>query len=186
MASSGKNTSGNLYSTSIASSTALAADSNGVLVAATAPYTPSVFSARVNTPVTNVTGDGTNYTVIFNTAAINTGSNYDTATGIYTAPATGSYSFQYGIFFTSIGGAHTGLTLYIQGTSTWGGNPILNPAPIALAGSGNISLNGSITLALTSGNTVSIGALISGGAKTVGVYGDATTAYSYFSGFRVS
>lgn len=40
---------------------------------------------------TDVTGDGTAFTIVFGTEIFDNGANYDTGTGIFTAPVTGIY-----------------------------------------------------------------------------------------------
>ena len=52
------------------------------------------FSAYSNTAVTNQTGDGTVYTVVFGTELFDQGSNFD-GTSTFTAPVTGRYLFTY-------------------------------------------------------------------------------------------
>ena len=54
------------------------------------------FSANVSTAITNVTGDGTAYSpVIYDTEVFDIGSNYDSTTGIFTAPVDGKYVFSF-------------------------------------------------------------------------------------------
>lgn len=55
------------------------------------------FNALVGSQITNVTGDGTIYTVIFGTERFDQGSDYATATGIFTAPVDGKYQLQVGM-----------------------------------------------------------------------------------------
>lgn len=43
--------------------------------------------------VSNVTGSGTDYTVIFDVELFDVGSNYNPATGVFTAPVAGKYAF---------------------------------------------------------------------------------------------
>lgn len=47
--------------------------------------------ARKTSTSTGVTGDGTPFTIVFDSAIKNTGSNYNTGTGTFTAPVTGMY-----------------------------------------------------------------------------------------------
>lgn len=49
------------------------------------------FMAYNNTTLSNVTGDGTTYTMVFGTERYDIGNNYAPATGIFTAPYTGKY-----------------------------------------------------------------------------------------------
>lgn len=60
--------------------------------------TQSAFLAYVTAAVANVTGDGSTYQVIFNSAPFNVGSNYNTGTGIYTAPISGHFWFDSSLY----------------------------------------------------------------------------------------
>jgi len=51
------------------------------------------FSATLSAAVANVTGNNTNYTVLFNTERFDQNSDFNTANGIFTAPVTGKYIF---------------------------------------------------------------------------------------------
>ena len=58
--------------------------------------TETAFLAFLNTTVTNVTGDATQYTVIFDTEVFDQGSNFNLATSVFTAPITGRYAIDVG------------------------------------------------------------------------------------------
>ena len=60
----------------------------------TFPLTPAFF-AYVNTTITNVTGDGTNYTIIYDTEVFDQGNNFNLGTSTFTAPVTGKYQFNF-------------------------------------------------------------------------------------------
>ena len=47
----------------------------------------SAFSAYVSSTLSNVTGDNTSYTVIFDTEELDRSSNYNNSNGVFTAPA---------------------------------------------------------------------------------------------------
>ena len=49
----------------------------------------SKFSAITDTTKTNVTGDGTSYTIIYDGELYDVGSDYDVATGVFTARRSG-------------------------------------------------------------------------------------------------
>lgn len=55
---------------------------------------PSFIVSLANN-ILNVTGDGTAYTIIFDVEAVDRGNNFDITTGIFTAPVTGNYFFQF-------------------------------------------------------------------------------------------
>jgi hypothetical protein len=65
----------------------------------TKPLQPA-FLATLSTTQTNVTGTGTQYTIICNTEIFDQGSDYNNATGVFTAPITGRYFFCAKIFLT--------------------------------------------------------------------------------------
>jgi len=74
------------------------------------------FSAYLSSAQTNVTGDGTTYTVICDTEIFDIGSNYNNSTGIFTAPVTGTYLFTVQLHTGSIGGSHSNAFVIISTT----------------------------------------------------------------------
>ena len=81
----------------------------GAMVNTTLP----AFSAYVNTTITEVTGDGTAYTIIFDTELFDQSNNFSLVTGLFTAPVTGRYSF-------------AGYCRVIGGTSIGAGGAVLS------------------------------------------------------------
>src|SRR5271157_5574103 len=136
----------------------------------------TTFAAYPSTAQSNVTGDGTVYTVIFDTATVNEGSNYNTSTGIFTAPVAGNYLFNTTVELTGFTSVGTFAAISI------------NSIPVCYVDSYNsidsaglgIILSGSIACALSKGATVAVTLQVSGGTKTVSVGGG-----SFFSGFQV-
>lgn len=55
------------------------------------------FLAYVNTTITDVTGDGTTYTVIFDVESFDQGSNFNLGTSTFTAPVAGLYLFTFNL-----------------------------------------------------------------------------------------
>ena len=70
----------------------------------TKPLTPA-FLADV-TPATNVTGDGTYYTVVFGTERFDQNSDFD-GTSTFTAPVTGKYYITTSVFIKNAGSSTT-------------------------------------------------------------------------------
>lgn len=73
--------------------------SSNVMRASTAgeinkPLQPA-FLAYLNTTVTDVTGDGTVYTIIYDTEVYDQNSDFNLATSTFTAPVTGRYQFNF-------------------------------------------------------------------------------------------
>lgn len=174
----------------IAQGTALG--TNNVIQVTTAgeinyPLQPS-FLAYVNPSVANVTGDGTTYTVIFNTEVFDQGSDYNNATGTFTAPVTGKYFFNLTVGSNGLTAAmnlgtcsfsiNAGASLWQMWTVNEGG---------ALNGGNGASFSGSQILFLTAGDTVNVILRISGGAKTATVEGvSGVTRICIFSGQLVA
>lgn len=143
----------------------------------------TIFSANLSAPQSNVTGDGTLYTVVCDNVLVNTGSAYNNTTGVFTAPVTGTYQFSATLTLLNIGALHGVAFFYVVNGSFgnvigWNGNPF------AVADSGQVTLNGSVSVHLTSGQTAAMKILVSGSTKTVQVYGVSGNE-TYFSGYLV-
>jgi hypothetical protein len=76
--------------------------------------TPYIF-ATLSSAATNVTGDGTVYTCIWNTLV--SGSGYNTGTGIFTCAVPGDYLFSPFIYVSNVALAHTLATATIVATA---------------------------------------------------------------------
>ena len=77
--------------------------------------------AVLNTEITNATGDGTFVSpVIFDTEEFDQNSNYDTSTGLFTAPVTGKYLISAQVTYGGVTASHTVSDLRISaGTVTY-------------------------------------------------------------------
>ncbi len=142
------------------------------------------FSAYLSANQTNATGDGTAFVVPYNTALSNVGGGFNTATGVFTAPVTGTYQFS---FINSYNNAATSNAF----ADAFLGTTINNRATqcsLAAAFTGTLITNGSITIPMTAGDTMSVTASAFGGTKTVTIQGGAITGFgaaSMFSGFLI-
>ena len=68
------------------------------------------FYANLNAAsIDNVTGNGTQYTILYDTLV--SGANYNTGTGIWTVPATGKYLVGYSVHIGGVG-LLSGYTIY--------------------------------------------------------------------------
>jgi len=158
--------------------------STGQLGSQASPASVS-FSAYKSAATTNVTGDGTDYTVIFDQTIYNVGSAYNTSTGIFTAPSTGIYEFNFAVFLSSIAAGHTAMTMFIQTTSANFSGPLINPEVVAVSGSFATTM--SVGVSMTQGDTARVVVAVDNSTKTVGVFGQALSsgAVTYFSGYLV-
>lgn len=148
--------------------------------------TPCVFTASFSTSTGSVTGDGTVVTVGYDTEGCDYGSNFDTGTGKFTAPADGVYFFTATVYFNVITSGHNNVLIQFVNSGA--------PDPVAATGhaynmadsSGALQFTSSTAMVLTSGETVEVQASVSGSTKTVDILGDNTSPnYTRFEGFRV-
>lgn len=139
------------------------------------------FIAYLSSNQNNVTGDGTNYTIVFNTEKQDQASNYNNGTGVFTAPVAGTYLINVNVQIFNVGAAHTSALFFLSTSSggnyvSWQFNPAnfkdnLNSAPV---------LSSSFIVAMALNETASFTIQVSGSTKTVGVSGGSTL--TWFSG----
>lgn len=139
------------------------------------------FYAYLTATVSNVTGDGTYYTVIFDTEVQDIGGNYDNTTGIFTAPVDGTYLFANTINYANLAPGHginddfnyNNATIRMHG---WGGaytNSAMSPG-------------GTIIFPMSAGDTMRMNAHVYNGAKTVNIIGSVAIPNwhpTYFCGY---
>lgn len=141
------------------------------------------FSAYKSSTSTNVTGDGTAATVVFDTEQFDVGSNYNSGTGVFTAPVTGKYFFQANLMYSAIGVQTTAQCRIDTAAHNYDGNYL---SPTACQAGGNfLAVNASVIISLSASDTVSVTAAVTGGTKTVSVFGNATELYTYFTGYLI-
>lgn len=153
----------------------------------------SRFNAYLSATVPNVTGDGTNYTLIFDTESFDANSDYDNTTGKFTAPEDGVYWFECCLYATNIGAAHTSGNAQILVTELAGGalrgviSNIFSPAAVK-DNSNSCQFQASSIISLLAGDTVECLMQVTSSTKTVSAFGGLTgfnEQQSYFSGFRI-
>lgn len=177
---------GNL--TTISSSTAgFVLTSNGAATpsfqAASGAISP-IFQAYLSANQANVTGDNTIYTIPFNQTSVNIGSAFNTGTGVFTAPATGTYLFT-GTVYAVEGGAFAGMTQSnIILTATVANFNLYNVNPANTNGNSTLILPFSAIIPMTAGDTAQVDFFVGNATKTVLVGG--LQGLSTFAGFKIA
>lgn len=144
-------------------------------------YQPSAFNAQVSTQINNVTGNGTAYTIIFNTEQYDYLGEYNTATGLFTAQKTGKYFFNTQVGFTVTASVSTCSLAFVASSDEY--FVFVGDTDNIYSGAGTITLNGSCVVDLTAGQTVKVVLTISGlGSDTV----DIQATRSRFTGHWLS
>jgi hypothetical protein len=142
------------------------------------PSLDNVFHAYLNTAATSVTGDGTPYTVVFDTEVLDRGSNYNTSNGEFTPPSAGFYQLTSYIELTDLASGHTKAIIEFNGA-----NPsevdIFRGDPYSCSDKTNdvFGITGTFYGWLTTSPVIKITVTVFNGAKAVGI-----GRYSSFSG----
>jgi hypothetical protein len=161
-----------------------AVDANGFVTFTGASATTCIFSAYLSSTQSNVTGDGTVYTIPFNTALVNLSGSYNTGTGIFTAPTTGNYFFTCSVNVDGLLTTHTDGILSLSGSNYE--NRFFRCNFGAIASSGIVQASGSVIIPMTAGQTMSVFAFAANGTKVVDIIGAAAPGiYTNFSGYLI-
>jgi hypothetical protein len=146
------------------------------------PLQPAFF-ARLSGDLTDVTGDGTQYNIPWDTELLDQNADFNTGTGVFTAPVTGLYSFSCAITASGILNTHTlanwrWITSSVQYRGFQG-----NPFAIIGGGGTTLTMNYSILAYMAAAETMQTQLIVSNGTKVVDVlFGTSTSIQSYFSG----
>jgi hypothetical protein len=132
-------------------------------------------SAYVGTTVTNVTGDGTTYTIIFNTEIKDQNANYNNSTGVFTAPSTGMYLVNLNVLVAEIGSAHLQLEVNIVTSNRT--YQIHNKNPYSVSSSGFCNWPGCAIVDMDASDTLTVTVKVTSGTKVVDVYGGSVYTY---------
>lgn len=143
------------------------------------------FSAYLSLSQSNVTGDGTLINpILFDTTVYNDGSNYNTSTGVYTAPVAGNYIFNTTYFLNGLTSSHT----VCEGRlvcSTFGSIAnLFGNLGAERDNNGNFVITATQQVKLALGETVNLSLAIYNGAKVVTLIGGA--AGCVLGGYRIS
>jgi len=136
----------------------------------------------VSPNITNVTGNGTQYIVKYQSVVYDNNTTYNTGSGYYTIPTNGYYLIQSNLLLTNVSTATTvqyGIITNASSTTLYDYDRF-NPN-IVVAGS-SVSTRLSTMLYLTAGSSIACSLLVGGqGADTVGISGGGLLPYSFFA-----
>lgn len=147
----------------------------------TYPLQPS-FYAYLAGNASNVTGDGTAYTIAYDSELYDR--NSDFASNTFTAPVTGLYYLYHNTYLFSLGAGHTAAVSQIVTTARSYLTGVYNPANMRRSGVNDLTIVSGVLAPMTAGDTATITITISNSTKTVGVGGTATN--SFFCGYLVA
>lgn len=147
---------------------------NGSVNATANTFAPAFLAVAPS--LSNATGDGTLTSVDFTTEIFDTNSNFNTVTGVFTAPCQGRYSFNVTIELSGLTSSHTsGLIVLLTSNRNY---RIFSGNPYAISSSGGMAITGTVLADMDSADTAYVAVQVSGGTKVVTI--EATT--SKFSG----
>ena len=149
-----------------ATSRSLVASETGIV--ANFAYPQIAFSAVVSSQIPNVTGNATEYPIVFNSETYDYTSNYNNATGVFTAPVTGKYLLSTAVKIT----VGTAVTTYVAKISTSNRDYVFyrGDTDNIRDGSGTFTCAGSFVCDMDAADTARVTITISGlGADTVDV-----------------
>lgn len=141
------------------------------------------FQMAVDTPLANVTGDGTVYNVVWDTEVFDQGNNWDGGGNVvFTCYCAGTYQFGATLLLSGLSASHSRVDLDITrlGSVAKTYAKVLNPYAVSANGYATVDLSTQMDLAY--GDTVQVRVRVTGGGKTVGIHGAGPTRYSWFSG----
>jgi hypothetical protein len=163
------------YTGSVLATTVGAALTSGGIMTNSAQPCFQVYAAST---LNSVTGDGTSYTVVFNTTSFDQGSNFSSNT-TFTAPVTGKYFFAAQVYLSNISASFTYSNLSLVAT---GGSWLFNQnAPGKEFFVNELTQSGTAVITMTAGDTATVSVAVGGGSKSVNLLGgySYTTFYGY-------
>lgn len=150
----------------------------------TMPLQPTFLAYLSASTANNVTGDGTQYTVICDTETTDVGGNYNNSTGVFTAPVTGNYLLNFTATYQNLTSGHTNNQIRIITTSATFLGSFFGFGASGLGGTYGASM--SVICPMTAGDTATFIALAATSTKTVGFTGGASPRETFVSGMLVS
>lgn len=145
------------------------------------PAASCSFLAYLSSNQSNVTGDGTAYQITFDTAVFNVSSSYSTSTGTFTAPATGTYQFSAVGYLSNQNSSGSCFLSFIWNSTVY------RAGEVVAGGTGISSPNGSLSLNMSSGDTLQVTITQTSGSKVDTLGGPSGgIILTWFTGVRLA
>jgi len=143
------------------------------------------FVSYLSGNLTDVTGDGTQYNIVFDSTLVNQNSNFSTVTGKFNPPVTGKYCF---ISTITLSGALVGNTAafprHVDETGVIYRGMTINPFVASIGGV--MTITHSAVVALTAGTLMRSQLIVSNGTKVIDILaGTSSAPLTTFSGFLI-
>jgi len=154
----------------------------------------SSFLAYLSSTVTNVTGDETEYNILFDSEDYDTGGDFDTSTGRFISPQDGKYLFTGGVVLGGIDATHTrmvgSILQFTSGLSLVNVVRMQDDSPTGTANVNNeISYSGQAIFDMSATDIVLIRVTVGipANPKSIDVLGNSinSTKTSFFSGMQL-
>lgn len=129
----------------------------------------------------NVTGDNTEYSVIFATKIYDTTNSFD-GTSTFTAPISGTYLFNIGLYYYQITGAGTVRCTVLS-------NGVTYFVLLSTAAQSQYQFSSSVPIYISAGNTAKVIANVTGLGRTVDLLGSTSSGGiigTYFGGTLIN
>ena len=142
-----------------------------ITINSNAPSVKSSFNAYLSTTQTNVTGDNTDYPLVCDVVTVNVNSNYDSSTGVYTIPASGTYSFCVSVGIDNFTNLFSYALCTVFNAEQNKHYTMFSVGPGAANPSGGMTVTGSVILYAVAGQHISFDIQVQGPTKTIDVLG---------------
>jgi len=151
--------------------------SNGAMLLAQQPS----FMAYLSTNATGATGDGTTYTVIFDTVVFDKSSSYNNSSGAFSAPVAGVYQFD-GAINLAAGTISTSTSFQVKLLTDGGSFYPIQINPNAGTISGGLTQSFSLKANMLGGDIAQVQVTVSGLIAATVAIGGSANYITYFSG----